>query len=659
MIEKYKIIDLFAGIGGFSLGFSISGFDIIAAVEQNKKSCAIYKDNFPDVEVICSDITAIDIKQLPDFDVLIGRIPTPAYSVAGKKNNLENVLIAQEIKIINDKRPKAFVLETNIYKKDNKIKNIFLKETVDLGYNVETYLLESDKLTGSPIREKRMYIVGVLTREFHFEFFDKEATKKTFKEIMQNGYEIDDREVRRIVYSTSDKDNIKIVNPYEDAIYCNYIHIPYVQDDIGLRRVTSREYARLKCFPDGYRITNKNKSETYRAISQATNVRVAEILADKIKKMLDMELGYKFIDEVNENEKQELKQKIEIEKKETTTKDLTNSKTDRQNILNNEMALNEIRESSNINGIIFEDKMYFTKTMLATFFDIDVRTIERYVAENIDELTQNGYEILKGSRLKKFIEMAASLDVPDMNVGNISNRTPQLAIFDFKSFLNIGMLLVESENARLLRQAMLNIVIDFINKKTGGSTKYINQRDRDFLGAYLQEEDYRREFTDALKDYVDMGQFKYALFTDMIYQSIFKENAKEYREILKLQKKDKTRDTFYSGILDLIASYECGLAEMIREGSKQQGRKLSNWETQHLVKNFENLPHWKPLISRARSKMASRDLALREAFHQQLEEYIKPLEKEEYERFLGTESDTIEKLMEENQDVLRRLKERE
>lgn len=68
------------------------------------------------------------------------------------------------------------------------------------------------------------------------------------------------------------------------------------------------------------------------------------------------------------------------------------------------------------------------------------------------------------------------------------------------------------------------------------------------MGAYLQEDDYRREFTDALKECVAMDQFKYAIFTDMIYQSIFKENAKEYRNILKLKKNDKTRDTFYSEI---------------------------------------------------------------------------------------------------------------
>ena len=57
--------------------------------------------------------------------------------------------------------------------------------------------------------------------------------------------------------------------------------------------------------------------------------------------------------------------------------------------------------------------------------------------------------------------------------------------------------------------------------------------------------------------------------------------------------------------------------------------------------------------------MASRDLALRDAFHQQLTEYIQPLESEEYYRFLGAEGDEIERLMTENEAVLKRLKERE
>ncbi|WP_455655432.1 DNA-binding protein [Phascolarctobacterium sp.] len=355
--------------------------------------------------------------------------------------------------------------------------------------------------------------------------------------------------------------------------------------------------------------------------------------------------------------------------------DLTTSKTDRQNILNNGIAVAEIQKNLRIDCIFFEDKLYFTKEMIARFFDVDVRTIERYISAFSDELKENGYAVLKGKNLRDFLNVYKVHFGTDINVGT---KITVLGVFDFRAFLNIAMLLSESENARVLRQSMLDIVIDLINQKTGGSTKYINQRDKDFIGAYLQEENYRKEFTDALRDYVDMGNFKYPLATDMIYQSIFKEKAKEYREVLKLHKNDKVRDTLYSEILDLVASYECGLAETIKSKSEKLKRKLSNWDLQALFSEFENLPHWKPLIVRGRNKMASRDLALRDTFHKQLEEYIRPLEKTEYERFLGAEGDEIERLMQENQekiktlqkvdldtlidenkDVLKRLKERE
>ena len=219
------------------------------------------------------------------------------------------------------------------------------------------------------------------------------------------------------------------------------------------------------------------------------------------------------------------------------------------------------------------------------------------------------------------------------------------------------MLLVESDPANSFRKVILDIVIDFINRKAGGGTKYINKRDSDFLGAFLQEENYRREFTDALRDYVDMGNAKYGIYTDKIYQSIFREKAKEYKQVLNLSAKDRVRDTFYSEILTLIASYECGLAEMIKQQSTALGHKLNNWELSGLFTAFENLPLWKPLIIQARTKMASRDMALRDAFHYQLKEYIRPLEKNEYERFLGDAGHELEKLMDENRDVLARLKE--
>ena len=60
-------------------------------------------------------------------------------------------------------------------------------------------------------------------------------------------------------------------------------------------------------------------------------------------------------------------------------KDLTSSQVDRQNILNNDVALPEIQKAVNIKCIIWNDSLYLTKDMVANFFNVDVRTLERYI----------------------------------------------------------------------------------------------------------------------------------------------------------------------------------------------------------------------------------------------------------------------------------------
>ena len=156
-----------------------------------------------------------------------------------------------------------------------------------------------------------------------------------------------------------------------------------------------------------------------------------------------------------------------------------------------------------------------------------------------------------------------------------------------------------------------------------------------------------------------MGNIKYAIYTDKIYESIFREKASEYRSILKLEKKDKTRDTFYSEVLDLIASYETGLAEVITNKFNELGRRLTSCETDELFSDFEKQSLYKPLINKVRIKMASRDFAFRDALHIKLQNYITPLEANEYERFLGEKSEDLKERLEEAKDVFERLKERE
>lgn len=75
---------------------------------------------------------------------------------------------------------------------------------------------------------------------------------------------------------------------------------------------------------------------------------------------------------------------------------------------------------------------------------------------------------------------------------NVPKFTRQLGVFSFRAFLNIGMLLTESEKAKQLRTCILDIVIATINGRAGGGTKYINWRDRDYLPTAIKSENYRK-----------------------------------------------------------------------------------------------------------------------------------------------------------------------
>lgn len=329
--------------------------------------------------------------------------------------------------------------------------------------------------------------------------------------------------------------------------------------------------------------------------------------------------------------------------------DLTSSNVERQNILNNKYAIERVQEYVGLPGMLFDGEYRFTKQMVAEFFEVDASTIDRYLEKFSDELKHNGYILSRGKSLKDFkLQFGHLMDK--------ATKTTQLGLFNFRSFLNLAMLLVESEKARLLRSKMLDIVIDTINQKTGGNTKYINQRDTDYLSSAINEPKYRKIFTSALNDYLDMGNYKYAVYTDKIYQFIFKEKAKEYKEILKLKEKENIRETMYAEVLDLIASFEAGLAFEMEKKSKALGRKLISHEVDAIFNEFASHPAQLPHVEKARIKMASRDLHFRDAFHHRLEQYIQSITPEDFSRFIGDQSMDFNKQLEQAKDVFKRLK---
>lgn len=256
------------------------------------------------------------------------------------------------------------------------------------------------------------------------------------------------------------------------------------------------------------------------------------------------------------------------------------------------------------------------------------------------------------------------IDVPqlmqDDDNETIGLRATSLSVFTFKALLNIGMLLQSSDKAKEVRSFILNIVIDVLNKKLGGSTKFINQREQEFLPAAIREISYRKEFTNSLDLYIENNKSKYGLLTDKIYKSIFYENAKEYRQVLDLDTKENVRSTMYSEVLDLIASYENGFADFLKIQFELKGNQFSVTEADAIFKKFEKLTEkiYEPLKQKARGLMASRDMAFRDALHEKLKDYIGAVSSDDFEKFLGDKSKTLEERITENIDVFKRLKDR-
>ena len=104
-------------------------------------------------------------------------------------------------------------------------------------------------------------------------------------------------------------------------------------------------------------------------------------------------------------------------------KDLTTSEIARKNVLNNKYALEEAQKAVGLRGILFEGELKFTKQQLASFFEVSERSINSCLLQNDQELRSNGYDVIKGNRLKIFKLAVVESDVQEVN---FPNKTPQL-----------------------------------------------------------------------------------------------------------------------------------------------------------------------------------------------------------------------------------------
>ena len=115
----YRVIDLFAGAGGLSLGFIQTGkYKIVAAFEINKNAQKTYKKNHAETKIY-SDVCSANFREVENevgnIDVIIGGPPCQGFSNANRQKNhavsLNNVLVKQYVRAVLEIQPKAFVME--------------------------------------------------------------------------------------------------------------------------------------------------------------------------------------------------------------------------------------------------------------------------------------------------------------------------------------------------------------------------------------------------------------------------------------------------------------------------------------------------------------------------------------------------------------------
>ena len=314
--QKFKFIDLFAGIGGIRLAYQNLGGNCVFTSEWNNFSKKTYEANFG--EVPFGDITKINEENIPDHDILLAGFPCQPFSIAGvsKKNALgrkhgfldetQGTLFFDIARILAHKKPKAFMLENvkNLVSHDKGKTFQVIKNTLtELGYSIYYQVLDGKHFV--PQHRERIIIVGFRTDVFegaeNFKFpklpDPSVAIKDILDEEVEQKYTLSDK-LWQYLQDYANKHKAKgngfgfgltDVNGISRTISARYykdgseILIP--QDGINPRRLTPRECARLQGFPDEFKIPVSD-NQAYRQFGNSVTVPLIQAVGKQIVKVI-------------------------------------------------------------------------------------------------------------------------------------------------------------------------------------------------------------------------------------------------------------------------------------------------------------------------------------------------------------------------------------
>lgn len=305
--KQLTFIDLFAGTGGIRLGFERAGAKCVWSNDYDKHSAVTYQENFGSDHYVLGDIRKVPSEEIPDFDILTGGFPCQPFSIAGvsKKNSLnkphgfedetQGTLFYEIIRILKDKKPKAFFLENvrNLERHDKgRTFKVIRGALEELGYSFHYEIINAKRLV--PQNRARVYMVGFKDRSLDFTFPHILDRKPKFKNILEKDvpekYTLTDH-LWEYLQNYAEKHRsqgngfgfgLVDLDSYSRTLSARYykdgseILIP--QKGKNPRRLTARECARLQGYPDTYKIPVSD-TQAYRQFGNAVAVPVIEILA--------------------------------------------------------------------------------------------------------------------------------------------------------------------------------------------------------------------------------------------------------------------------------------------------------------------------------------------------------------------------------------------
>ena len=294
-----RVVDLFCGCGGLSLGFQQAGYDIVAAYDNWDAATDVYRLNFshPVHKVDLMDVakaSASIVQYAPEM--IVGGPPCQDYSSAGGRDEEGGraILTVRFAEIVASVRPEWFVMEnvSNImkYSKVFDAMQIFH----EAGYGLSYHILNA-ALCGVPQRRKRFFMVGRLGTSDGFldEYFirhlaDKEMTMRDYfkNSLGINAYYRHPRSyARRGVFSMDEPSpTVRGVNRPMPSGYKIHHNDP-VKTLNGIRPLTTMERAEVQTFPSDYHWTG-NKTSIEQMVGNAVPVRLAAYVGNAINEYI-------------------------------------------------------------------------------------------------------------------------------------------------------------------------------------------------------------------------------------------------------------------------------------------------------------------------------------------------------------------------------------